>query len=250
MLLTAHTENILESIVSSYETRMQNVESLFKTTYQLLQGLQDSVLDTKEDQGKIHDKLKESLAKNESLRKKDFDSMMSVISSHRDKDEQKVRNLSKSYLNEQTNLIHELREGLRNFRDALAKGESQRVKEFETVIKEILAKQEQRKQEVSSELKKFQKNQREMVRRLKGLLAKGRELRIKDLKSMLNEFKIQHKNRIDQQRGRRKKVQEMLGGFRKDRLKNTKKWHAMQKKMAQGKRGSHAAVSVDAEKST
>jgi hypothetical protein len=223
MILNVDTENKLESIVSSYETRIQSVETLFETTYQLLQGLQDSVLDTREERGKIHNQLKESLAKNESLRKKDFDSMISVISSHQDKQEQEVRNLSKSYLNEQTNLIHELRENLRNFKEALAKGESQRVKEFETMIKEILVKQEKRKQEVISRLKEFQTEQQETAKMLRDLLAKGRKLRIKDLKLMLDGFIRARQDRIVRQEERRREVKQLLDEFKSERAKTVRK---------------------------
>ncbi len=230
MLLTVDTENALENIVSSYETRIESVETLFETTYQLLQGLQDSVLDTREEREKIHDQLKESLARNESLRKKDFDSMMSVISSHQDKEEQEVRNMSKSYLNEQNNLIHELRESLRNFRDALAKGESQRVREFETVIKGILVKQEKRKQEVISKLREFQKEQQETSETLRNLLAKGKGLRIKDLKLMLAGFKKARQDRIVSQEKRRQEVKNLLGAFKSKRAKMVRKQPVTYKK--------------------
>jgi len=223
MLLTMDPENILENVVSSYETRIQSVETLFETTYQLLQGLQDSVLDTRKEREKIHDQLKENLAKNESLRNKDFENMMSLISSHQDKEEQEVRNLSKSYINEQTNLIHELRERLGNFRDALAKGELQRVREFETVIKEILAKQEKRKQEVISKLREFQKEQQETAKTLRNLLAKGRELRIKDLRLMLTKFKKERQDRIVRQEERQREVKNLLGKFKSKRAKAVQK---------------------------
>ena len=50
-----------------------------------------------------------------------------------------------------------------------------------------------------------------MAGRLKALLVKGRELRIKDLKEMLQEFRTQHKERLAHQIERRKEVNKMLG---------------------------------------
>ena len=217
MLLAVDTQNIVGDIISSYETRIQGVEALFQTTHQILQGFQDSVLDTRQEQERINGQLRESLAQNGSLRKKDFDRMMSVISSHQDQEEQEVRSLSKSYLNEQTNFVQELRESLRNFTEALAGGEVQRVKEFQMLIKEIFAKQEQRKEEVISNLKEFQKEQQETARMLKNLLAKGRELRIKDLKLMLAEFKRQHQNRVTRREKRCQEVKNLLGEFKTKR---------------------------------
>jgi len=218
MLLAVDTQNIVGDIISSYETRIQGVEALFQTTHRILQGFQDSVLDTRQEQERINGQLRESLAQNGSLRKKDFDKMMSVISSHQDQEEQEARNLSKSYLNEQTIFVQELRESLRNFTEALAGGEVQRVKEFHSLITEIFARQEQRKNEVVSKLKEYQKDQQDTARMLNELLAKGRELRTRDLKSMLSEFQRGRNERIAHQEERRGQVKGMLGEFKAKRV--------------------------------
>ena len=88
MLLAEDTKSFVEDIFSSYETRMQGVEVLFETTNQILQGFQDSVLDIRQEREKISGQLKENLARNGSLRRKDFDNMMSVVSSYQDRQEQ------------------------------------------------------------------------------------------------------------------------------------------------------------------
>lgn len=217
MLAIGVKENSVENVIASYESRIQNVEALFETTHQILHGLQESVLDTRQEREKVNKQLRETLAKNGSLRKKDFDSMISVISSHQDQEEREVRDLSKNYLSEQTDLVHQLRERLKQFRDALAKGEAQRVKEFEIAIKEIFAEQERRKEEVIAKLKEFQKEQQETAKMLKSLLAKGRELRTRDLKLMLADFKKQREERIACQQERRQEVQNLLGEFKAER---------------------------------
>lgn len=217
MVIATDNENVVENIFSSYEARIQNVESLFEAANQILQGFQDTVLDTRQEREKINGQLKNSLAQNGSLRRKDFDKMMSVISSHQDQEEQAVRDLLKKYLEEQTSLVQELRECYKNFTDALAKGEPQRVKEFHAVIIGIFARQEQKREKVICKLKEFQKEQQETAQMFKNLLAKGRELRTSDLKSMLAEFKRQRKERIACQERRRQKVKDMLGEFKAKR---------------------------------
>jgi len=245
MPLAEDMKNIVENVISSYEARIQSIGAIFDSTHRLLEGFQDGLLDTRGEREKINGQLRENLAKNESLRKKDFDNMMQDILSTQEQGEKQVKSLLKNYLNEQREMANALGESLGNVKDALSKGETQRVKEFQAAITEILAKQEQRKQEVSSELKEFQKNQQEMGKRLKALLAKGRELRIKDLKSMLAEFKIQNKERIAQQKERKEEVQNMLGGFKQERSEAAENWQAMQKKIAQ-RNGLQEAVSVSA----
>jgi hypothetical protein len=217
MILAVDTEDILDSIISSYETRIQGVESLFESTNQILQGFQDLVFDTRQERQEINNRLRENLAQNGSLRKKDFDGMMSEISLHQDRREQEIRNLSKSYLSEQKKLVQELRGGLRNFTRALAQGEVQRVNEFHKAIRDILDRQEMRKHEVTSKLTEFQKEQQETAKMLRDLLDKGRKLRIKDFKSMLTEFKRQRKERVARHEERRKEVKDMLGEFRNRR---------------------------------
>jgi uncharacterized phage infection (PIP) family protein YhgE len=217
MLLSTEKENVLESIISSYEARIQSVEAFFEATGQIFQDFQDSLLNTRQEREKINSQLRESLAKNGSLRRKDFDKMMNVISLHLDESEQQVRKLSREYLGEQTKLVQQLREGLRNFKDALTKGQAQKVKEMQTLIKEILTRQDENKNEVTSKLKEFQQGQQQASEMLKDLLAKGEKLRIKDFKAMLAEFKRQRNERIASQERRRQEVKDMLGEFKAKR---------------------------------
>lgn len=243
-------KNIVEDIVSSYETRIESIESIFDTTHQLLADFQDSFLDTRQEREKLNSELRESLAKNESLRKKDFNNMMQGILSIQDEREKEARSILRNYLNEHKEMAFALRENLSKGKDALAKGEAERIKEFQEMIKGILAKQEERKDEVTSKLKEFQKEQQEMAKRLKELLTKGSQLRIRDLKSMLKEFKAQHKERIARQEERREEVCNMLGDFKKERVEAAKNWQAVQKKMARRRASSPEAINIDAQKSS
>ncbi len=217
MTLVTEKENVLDSIISSYEARIQSIETFFDTTGQIFQDFQESLLSTRAEREKINSQLRENLAQNGSLRKKDFDRMMGIISSHLDESEREVRQLSQKYLNEQTKLVQQLREGLRNFKDALTEGQAEKVKELQTVIKEILSKQNESKIEVTSKLKEFQQGQQQTSKMLKELLAKGEELRIRHFKAMLAEFKRQRAERIACQEQRRQKVRDMLGKFKAER---------------------------------
>jgi len=217
MLLAAEKENVLEKVISSYEARIQSVEAFFEVTGQIFQDFQDSLLSTRAEREKINNQLRESLAKNGSLRKKDFDGMMSGISSYLDQSEQEVRQLSHKYLNEQTKLVQQLREGLKEFKDALTAGHAQKVKELQILIKKILSKQDESKIEVTSKLKEFQQGQQQTSEMLGDLLARGEDLRIRDFKAMLTEFKRQRKERIACQERRRQEVKDMLGEFKAKR---------------------------------
>lgn len=240
-------KDIVEDMISSYETGIQRTATIFDTTQQILTGFQDSLLDTldtKEEREGVRSQLRESLARNRSLRRKDFDNMMQGTLSIQDEREKEVRSLLKGYLNDQKGMAQGLREGLRKFQDSLTKGETQRVKEFECMIKGILAKQDERKREVTSKLKDFQKEQQEMTKKLKELLDRGSKLRARDLKSMLEEFRSRHEERMTRQKERKEEVQGMLNDFRKEREEAGKEWRSMQKKVAQRKIDSKKVISL------
>ena len=204
-------KNAAENAVSSYVARIESVGVMLDTTHQILDGFQEAFLDNKEERQKINIELRDTLAHNEHLRKKDFDNMTQGILSAQEEREAEVKNLLKGYLNQQREMARTLREDLAKFKDALAKSDVQRVKKFQEIIKEVLASQDARKEEVAFKLKEFQKEQEVMAKRLKALLAKGRELRIKDLKEMLQEFRAQHKERLARHIERGKEVNKMLG---------------------------------------
>ncbi len=212
MPLVEDMKNTVEDIISSYEDRVQRIGDIIDTTHQLLRGFQYSLFDTKQEREKFCAELRENLAQNESLRRKDFDNMMQGVLSTQEEREKEVRNLLDSYLNAQKEMAQAIRENLSMAKDVLAKGEAERIKEFQVMIREILTRQEERKEEVASKLKNIQIEQREIATRLKSLLAKGSRLRIKDLKSMLKDFRM-------------------------ERVRAAKNWQAMQKKMTQRRNG-------------
>ncbi|MEK6561478.1 MAG: hypothetical protein AABZ07_07060 [Nitrospirota bacterium] len=210
---------ILDNIVSSYETSVRNIGSILDTTHKLLEGFQDSFLDRKQEQEKINAELRKTLAKNESLRWKDFDNMMQAIFSPQDEEEIEVKDIIRSYLSEQEEVVNTLKDNFVRVKDAITRDEPERIKEFQIILKDIFAGQDERKREVTLKLKEFQIEQQEIRERLEELQIKGRELRIKDLKEMLQEFSTQRKERIARQEERKEEVRNILDKFRKERSK-------------------------------
>lgn len=207
--------NIVEDLVTSYEERLESMDSLFKATCQFMGSRQDPFPGAKQGRQDVNVQVREILARNEHLRKKDFDNMMQGVLSFQDEREREVRDLLHRYLHEQREKTKALRKSLAEFRSSLARGEVQRVNEFRAFIAEIFAGQEKRKEEVISRLKEFQKEQQETTQRFRGLLNKGRDLRIKDLKSMLKEFKVLRDGRSVLRRERKEEIRAMLDNSKK-----------------------------------
>ncbi|MFH1435228.1 MAG: hypothetical protein ABIJ56_05895 [Pseudomonadota bacterium] len=210
-------KNIVESTISSYEERMQHIGDVFDAAHQILQGFQESFT-AKQERDTINARLRESFAKNGSMRKKDFDGMMRDILLAQDEREKEARDILSGYLDEQKETAKALKENLQKIRDSLAGGEVRRVHECHEMMKDILAGQDERKEWVTSRLKEFQEEQKLLSSRLKGILAKGKEIRAMDLKLMLDELKAQGRQRKIQTAGRRDEVRTMLDKFKEQRL--------------------------------
>lgn len=218
MLAAPDKDTILENVIFSYEARIQSIGALLEATGQIVQDFQESLLSTRTERERINYQLRENLARNASLRKKDFDRMMSVISSHIDQSEQEVRGLFKKYLDEQARLVQQLRESMGEFRGALVAGRHERVKELQTSLREILGRQGESKNTVTSKLEQFQQGQQRTSNMLKALLAKGEKLRIRDFKAVLAEFRKRRHERQARRRQRRRQVRDMLDKFKAERI--------------------------------
>ena len=68
--------------------------------------------------------------------------------------------------NEQKEAVNTLRDNFIRVKDAIVTGETERVKEFQGMLKDIFARQDERKREVTLKLKEFQRNQQEIRERL------------------------------------------------------------------------------------
>ena len=150
----------------------------------------------------MSNQLKETLAKEESLRKKDFDNMMGDILSHQDERQKDVKELLKTFFEEQKEIAEIIKKNL-------SEGQKVRINDFKKMLGDIQARQKTRENEVSVMLKEFQTEYKEMGESLRSLLDKGEAIRIKEFKEML-------KNIRSRQVERAKKVRTRLDEFRKE----------------------------------
>ena len=213
--------NAVEEIIDSYEERLQGISAIIDNT-QVLSEFQESISITKHEREILNIELRDTLARNESLRKKDFDAMMNNILLSQDNRERDVKGLLSSYLAEQKEMAKTLRENLGSFSGSLNRDNVGRIKEFHHMLQDILRKQEERKKEVTAKLKTCQEEQSELSCTLIELLSKGRDLRTKDLKIMLRQFGARSIERAVQHRERKEDVQLMLNSFRKERLERAR----------------------------
>ena len=169
-------KRVAEEIVSSYQSRISTVAVIIDNTHQILD-------DFKIKRNEISNQLKETLARGESLRKKDFDSMMQEILFHQDEREKEVRDLLKTFFEEQKEVAEIIKKSLTG-------AEKIRIDDFKKMLQDIQAKQRIRENEVSVLLKEFQTEYKEMAESLRGLLDKREVIRIKDFKDVMGNIRL------------------------------------------------------------
>jgi hypothetical protein len=209
----------VEDILASYETRIENLSSIFEVSQSLIDCLPESLLDNKQEKEKINIQLRDLLAKNDSLRKKDYDKMMSGVLSFQEECGEEIKGLVKEYFTEERSVALVLKEALKECKDALARGEVEKIKHVQSALKTLFTRQEERKSEIVSRLREFQGEQKEIPRQLTDLLAKGEALRIMDFKLMITKIKAQRVERVSLRKTRKDEVAKMLQDFRKQRQK-------------------------------
>ena len=129
-----NNHNISQEIIGLYDRIVDRVASLREETRQ-------TVEEFKEEQNELRGKLKEQLAKGESLRKKDFDLLIKDIIEKRKQRGQDVARMIEQFKKEE----EEMASGLRQL---LSNGEEVRIKDFKKMLAGIRARQEERKPEV------------------------------------------------------------------------------------------------------
>lgn len=117
-------------------------------------------------------------------------------------------------------------------RQALAKSEHLRKTDFSKMMGEILAVQLKREENVKQMLADFRKEEEGVASRLRKLLGKGEEVRIRDFKRMLAKIKEEQRERekatslgVGEQLERmQSEVQVMLAKFSQERKKMASEW--------------------------
>ena len=168
---------LANSIIDSYEMRVSTVNTLMGQANNLLKAFQIEL----EEMIAL---LRNNLAKSESLRKKDFERMISDVIERRIKRGQEAEQSFKIFQEEEGEMIARLR-------DIISSGNNSSLDDIETIREDILRRQKMREKKIVKSLKCFQVEQEELRVALKKLLSKGENVKIKDFKIMINALRVQ-----------------------------------------------------------
>jgi hypothetical protein len=217
-------EPVLE-LITSYENRIATVEELMTTAYQatVTSGGRFDILD--EERERLKTGLQKMLARNCSLRKKDFNRLLERILSDSDKNKEAIveerRRVSEKvqeYLDKQKQLANCLRQQV----VALARDKTGKSG-LDTIIRNIKATYADKGQHFFSilrdfqiHLEAFQKEQAEINHKLQRLIERGESLSLEDLRQL--EATKAHQDRKTDRELRREEVDRLLSRFRQHRL--------------------------------
>jgi hypothetical protein len=211
-------------LITSYESRIATVEELMTTAYQTTVTSDGSFDLLDEERERLKTGLQKTLARNCSLRRKDFnhllEGMLSDSNNKRgaiEEERRRVREKVKEYLNEQKQLAKYLRQQLVE----LAQEKTDKSG-LDAVIDNIRAMYKDKGQQLFSMLRDFQlhlevfqKEQEEINRTLQRLVDRGESLSLENLRQL--EAGKAYQDRKANRELRREEVDRLLSHFRQQR---------------------------------
>ncbi len=123
----------------------------------------------------------------------------------------------------------------KELQETLAKSESLRKTDFDRLMADVVSRQNERETEVRNMLETFRKEEEMVAEKLKNLLKKGEEIRIKDFKKMMADIKHEQEKRAKatgesvtaELQDMRQEVHTMLDNFKTERQSVATAWHEM-----------------------
>ncbi len=180
-----------ENIITSYESRIQKIQTAFQSSenitessHSLFDNVHHSLNDLKKERDILNSRLCETLAKNGSLRKKDYNTMMSGILTALDEKEKEAESQFLTFIEDQKETAQSLKNSLLNIRDIRAEDAGEKISIIKERLAEVSKLQEIRKETVIRTFLDFQQMHNRMKECLEQLLEKGDHLMIQDIKKV------------------------------------------------------------------
>jgi hypothetical protein len=223
-------------LISSYEDRISVVEKLLTASYQVAATSNESLAELDKEREGLKTKLQEALARNCSLRRKDFNSLMARIlfdskgkKKEIEEEQRRVRKRLKEYLDEQKSLASFLKEQLVKFTQESAGKDS-----LEATIGNLKVTYQDKGQQILAlirnfqlHLEVFQREQEEINHKLQRLVDRGESLKIEELRQL--QAAKAHQDREVERELRREDVERLLAHFRQQRHGNVRRKAVVEK---------------------
>ncbi|MDP3001525.1 MAG: hypothetical protein Q8N38_00125 [Bacteroidales bacterium] len=188
-------DGFFDNIITSYETRIQKIQTAFQSSenitessHSLFDNVHNSLNELKKERDILNSRLCEILAKNGSLRKKDYNAIMSGILGTLDEKEREAESQFLNFIETQKQTAQSLKNSLLGIKDITSQDNCEKI----TIIKEQLSQisilNEMRKETVMKTFMDFQQMQNRMMECLENLLEKGDHIPIQDIKRIKDQI--------------------------------------------------------------
>jgi hypothetical protein len=183
--------SLFESIIISYEDRIQKIQTTFQSSENLTESSQflfdnvhNSLNNLKKQRDILNFKLRELLSKKGSLRKKDYNLIMSDIIKLIDEKERKTEHQFLIFIEAHKEIAKSLKSNMLSIRDIASQDAYEKIKAIKEQLSQISELQEIRKETVKRSFINFQQIHNLVIESFENLLKKGQNVLIKDIKEV------------------------------------------------------------------
>lgn len=183
--------SFFENIITSYEDRIQKIQTAFQSSEiitessdSLFNNVHNSLTELKKERDILNFKLCDILAKNGSLRKKDYNLMMADILNKLDEKESEAESQFLTFIKLQKETAQSLKTSLLDMKSVSAQDVSEKITLIKKQLFQISEQQEMRKEIAMKTFLDFQKIHNKMMECLENLLKKGDHILIQDIKKI------------------------------------------------------------------
>jgi len=190
-----NTDSFFDNIITSYETRIQKIQTAFQSSenitessHFLFDNVQNSLNELKKERDILNSRLCENLAKNGSVRKKDYNTIMSGILTVLNVKEKEAERQFLNYIEAQKETAQSLKNSLLGIKDITTEDTNDKIITLKKQLSQITNKQEKEKETVMKTFTDFQQMHNRMIGCLENLLEKGDNILIKDIRKNMDQI--------------------------------------------------------------
>jgi hypothetical protein len=192
---TMDLDLFFESIVTSYEDRIQKIQNAFQSSenitessHNLFDHVHHSLNNLKTERELVNTRLCEILAKNGSLRKKDYHTMMSGILDSLENKEKEAESQFLHFIESQKETAKILKNSILEIKDMTSPDGAKKINTIKDQLLQISQQQDLSKQAVIKTFMDFQVMHNKMMECLESLLEKGDHIVIQDIKKIKDQI--------------------------------------------------------------
>jgi hypothetical protein len=187
--------SLLEGVINFYDDRIRKIKTAFQSseditesTHLIFANVQNSLNSLKKERETLNSKLSQAMAKNGSLRIKDYNIMMSDVLDLFNEKELDTERQFFSFIEELKEATQSLKNRLLDIKDADYQQTSKKITIIKEQVSQITELQGSRKEKVIKSFTDFQQMHNRVILNLGDLLKKGENVQVKDIKFIKNKI--------------------------------------------------------------